>query len=100
MIHRDKVTHPLFISITGVCALTIVHSVFYVIAVLIVEMLFMFSLLITLVNTKHGFSTNNLLGAHQEIIMVISKKQTNKYKEKLAFFQSIGIMVIKVRKQG
>ena len=29
------------------------------------------------------FSTNNLLDAHQELIMVISqKKQTNKYKEK------------------
>ena len=34
---------------------------------------------------------------HQEIIMVTFKKQTSKYKEKL---QSIGIIVIKVRKQG
>ena len=41
------------------------------------------------------FSTNNLLGACQEIIMVISKKQTNKCKEKLVISQSIGIMVIK-----
>jgi len=32
----------------------------------------------------------------QELIMVISqKKQTNKYKEKLVIFQSIGIIVIK-----
>ena len=26
----------------------------------------------------NGFSTNNLLGAHQEIIMVISRKKVNK----------------------
>ena len=41
------------------------------------------------------------VGARQEIIMVISKKkQTNKCKEKLAILQLIGIIVIKVRKQG
>ena len=35
-----------------------------------------------------------------EIIMLISqKKQTNKFKEKLVILQSIGIIVIKVRKQ-
>ena len=39
--HHVKVTHPLFISITGPCALTIVRSVFFVRAGLIVEMLFM-----------------------------------------------------------
>ena len=43
----------------------------------------------------YGFSTNNLLGVCQEIIMVISKKQANKYKEKLVILQSIGIIVIK-----
>ena len=40
MIHRIKVTHPLFISITGVCTSTIVHFVFSVIAGLIVKMPF------------------------------------------------------------
>ena len=41
----------------------------------------------------NGFSTNDLLGEHQEIIMVISKKsKTNKCKEKSV---SIGIIVIK-----
>ena len=44
----------------------------------------------------NGFSTNNLLGARQEIIIVITqKKQTNKYKEKFVILQSIGIIVIK-----
>jgi len=44
----------------------------------------------------NGFSTNNLLGARQEIIMVISqKKLTIKYKEKVVILQSIGIIVIK-----
>ena len=43
----------------------------------------------------NGFPTNNLLGARQEIIMVISlKKQTNKYKEKVVILQSIEIIVI------
>ena len=49
---------------------------------------------------KAWISTNNLLDVCQEIIMVILKKQINKYKEKLAIFQSIGIIVIKIRKQG
>ena len=32
------------------------------------------------------FTTNNLLGTHHEIIMVIAqKKQTNKFKENLKF---------------
>ena len=39
MIHHVKRTHSLFI--TGVRALTIVHSVFSVVAGLVVEMLFM-----------------------------------------------------------
>ena len=41
MIHCVKVTHPLFISVTGACALTIMHSIFSIMAGLIVEMLFM-----------------------------------------------------------
>jgi len=41
MKHRVKVAHPLFLSITGVCTLMIVHSVFSLMAGLIVEMLFM-----------------------------------------------------------
>ena len=40
MIHCVKVTHPL-LSTTGVYILTIMHSVFFVMAGLIVEMLFM-----------------------------------------------------------
>ena len=35
------------------------------------------------------------MGSYQEIIKVISKKQTNKCKEKLVILQSIGIIVIK-----
>jgi len=43
----------------------------------------------------------NLLGARQEIIMVISQeKQTNKHKEKLIILQSIGMIVIIVKKKG
>jgi len=41
VIHRVKMTYPLLKSITGACASTIVHSVFSIIAGLIVEMLFM-----------------------------------------------------------
>ena len=41
MIHLVHGDTPTFISITGTCALTIVHSVFSVMAGLIVEMLFM-----------------------------------------------------------
>ena len=41
MIHRIYGDTPTFVSITGVCALTIVHSVFFVMAGLIVEMIFM-----------------------------------------------------------
>ena len=40
MIHCVKATHPL-LSTTGVYILTIMHSVFFVMAGLIVEMLFM-----------------------------------------------------------
>jgi len=44
----------------------------------------------------NGFSTNNLLGTCQEIIMMMSqKKQTSKYKEKLIILQLIEIIVIK-----
>ena len=42
MIHRVYGDAPTFMSITGACALMIVHSVFSVMASLIVEMLFMF----------------------------------------------------------
>ena len=41
MIHHVYGNIPTFISITGACALTIVHSVFSVMAGLIVEVLFM-----------------------------------------------------------
>ena len=41
IIHRVYSNTPTFISITGACALTIVHSVFSVWADLIEEMLFM-----------------------------------------------------------
>ena len=41
LIHRVKATHPLFLPITGVRTLTIVNSVFFVMAGLFVEMLFM-----------------------------------------------------------
>ena len=41
MTHRVYGDTPTFISITGVCTLMIVHSVFSVMAALIVEMLFM-----------------------------------------------------------
>ena len=40
ILHRVKATHPLCV-INGACALTIVHSVFSVMAGLIVGMLFM-----------------------------------------------------------
>jgi len=40
MIHHVYGDTPIFISITGACALIIVHSVFSVMAGLIVEMLF------------------------------------------------------------
>jgi len=43
MIHRVYGDTPTFISTNGVYALTIVHSIFSVIAGLIVEMLFMIS---------------------------------------------------------
>ena len=43
----------------------------------------------------NGFSTNNLLGARQEIIMVIFKKANKQVKGKLSNLQSIGIIVIK-----
>jgi len=39
-----------------------------------------------------GLPLIKLLGARQEIIMVIFKKETNKYKEKLAILQSIWIV--------
>jgi len=39
-----------------------------------------------------GFPLNKLLGACQETIMVIFKKETNEYKEKLVILQSIGII--------
>ena len=46
------------------------------------------------------FSTNYLLDVRQEIFMMISqKKQASKCKKKLIILQSIGIIVIKVRKQ-
>ena len=48
MIHCVKVTHPLFISIIGASALTIVHPIFSVMAGLIVEMVFM---LLSIYNT-------------------------------------------------
>ena len=41
MIHRVYGNTPTFISITGACALTILHFVFPVMAGLIVEILFM-----------------------------------------------------------
>ena len=41
VIHHDQVTQPLFNqSITGAQALTIEHFIFFIMAVLIVEMLF------------------------------------------------------------
>ena len=42
-LEADKGDTPTFILITGVCALTIVHSIFSVMAGLVVEMLFMLS---------------------------------------------------------
>jgi len=42
-----------------------------------------------------GFSTNNLSGAGQKIIMVIKKNK--QYKKKLVIIQSIGIIVMKTR---
>ena len=74
------------ISITGARSLTIVHSVFFV---MIIKILFM---LFSVYNTvqwaenewiwsvlANGLSTNNLLGTLQEIILVISqnRKQTS-----------------------
>ena len=43
MIHHVYGDTPTFISVTGACTLTIVHSIFSVVAGLIVEMLFMLS---------------------------------------------------------
>jgi len=42
-------------------------------------------------------NTNNLLGTHQEmrVIMTISQKKQTKKKKKLVILQSIGIIVIK-----
>jgi len=37
---------------------------------------------------------------HSFIDNMLTKKQTNTYKEKLVILQSIGISVIKIRKQG
>ena len=45
-----------------------------------------------------GFPLIKLLGARHEIIMVIFKKETNKYKEKIVILQSIGIIQIKTKK--
>jgi len=39
-----------------------------------------------------GFPLIKLLGTCQEIIIIIFKKETNKYKEKLVILQSIGII--------
>ena len=50
MIHHFKVAHLLLKSITGVCALTTEHSVFSIMAELIVEMLFSCSLFIMMYN--------------------------------------------------
>ena len=86
--------------------MTIVHSIFSVMAGLIVEMLFMLSSVLTLrirltiseyeVYWLTDFPLIILLGTLQEIIIVIShKKQTNKYKKKIVILQSIGIIVIK-----
>ena len=86
--------------------MTIVHSIFSVMAGLIVEMLFMLSSVLTLrirltiseyeVYWLTDFPLIILLGTLQEIIIVIShKKQTNKYKKKIVILQSIGIILIK-----
>ena len=84
------------------------HSIFSVIAGLMVKMLFM---LFSVYNTANELKMSEyevhwlldfpliIYWAHQEISMVISeKKQANKNKEKLAILLSIGIIV--VRKQG
>jgi len=34
-----------------------------------------------------GFSTNNLLGTRQEIIMISQKNQANNYKKKLVIYK-------------
>ena len=48
----------------------------------------------------NGFSTNNLFGACQEIIMMIFlKKQINKCKEKICNLQSIVSIVIKSKEK-
>ena len=44
-----------------------------------------------------GFYTNNLLGVHQEIIIISQKKANKQIKGKLVILQSIGIVVIKVK---
>ena len=73
--------------------MTIVHSVFSVMAGLVVEILFMlFSVYNRLKMSEYevywlGFSTNNLLGTRQEIIMISQKNQANNYKKKLVIYK-------------
>ena len=76
-------------------ALTIMHSVFSVMAGVVVEMLFMFITLCNGLKTSEyevywltDFPPINLLGAHQEIIMVFSEKKADK-QEKLVILQSV-----------
>ena len=95
---------PNFKLINEVHTLTIKHSVFSVMAGLIVEILFMLFSIIALCNGLKmseygaywltGFPLSN---SQLWVPMVIFniKKQRNKYKEKFEILQSIGIIVIK-----
>ena len=72
-------------------ALTIEHSVFSIMAGLTFHENEWIGTVLA-----NRFSNNNLLGACQEIIMMIFQiNQTNKYKEKLVNLESVGIIVMK-----
>jgi len=111
MIHRVKATHPNKLLMENLLASILrIHSFSAHYAVLWTEnnMKSISTIKPTITeNTEctvlnvHAPVIDIKVGARQEIIMVISKKkQTNKCKEKLAILQLIGIIVIKVRKQG